>query len=146
MRFSDLTGSQRDLLAEAYREHTLQRLRALIAIPVCALISALAVWFFVLADGSGYGGYLGWPIVGVLGAVSGVMLLETLLDRGVRRIIRTFNLGPDASRALRMSLSREPALKAARRGAWSAAGGELGEGARRAGAGDWWGTQGPRSK
>jgi hypothetical protein len=141
MHFDELNEFQRELLTEAYGAQHAQRLRALIGVPVCAVSSALAAWFFIIADDSGYGGMLGWPIILGLGAVAAWMLFETLAERRVRWAVRSFNLDSTAERQLLSSLRNTPALDEARRRARSEIAGEMREGARRARRHDWWGSR-----
>jgi hypothetical protein len=138
--FEDLSETQRELLADAYREQRVQRARAWIGIPLCVAGSAAAAWFFIVGDESGYGGYLGWPMAVALGAVALWMLVETILERGVERVIRTFGLELGAERTLRASLRVAPSLAEERRRARMEIEDELFEGGRRALKKDWWGT------
>lgn len=130
MRFEDLTADQQELLAEAYGKQHVQKLRAMIGVPVCVLGAALAGWFFILADDSGHGGILGWPIILILGGLAAWMLAETYFEKRVRWMIRSFNLGPEDERGVLASLKAAPALAQERSRARSEIGAELKEGAR----------------
>jgi hypothetical protein len=138
MRFEDLNEFQQELLAEAYQAQHVQRLRALIGVPVAMAISSLAGWYFIVSDESGHGGMLGWPIILTLCVVSLWMLAETVSGRNVRWAIRSFNLEPDSERMLLESMRNASVIAQARRRARSEIHAELEEGARRVKKKQWW--------
>src|SRR5690242_12431611 len=92
MRFDELGEFQRELLAEAWRQQEVQRLRALIGVPVCVVVAAADVWFFVLRDETGMGGILGWPVFLLMAGIAAWMVLETVTNRRLRWALRGLEL------------------------------------------------------
>lgn len=88
MRFEELDEFGRGLLVDAFRDQLAQRMRALIGVPVCVAVAALAYAFFISGDDLGGGGVLGWPIVLAMGGIACWMLAETLANRRVRWALR----------------------------------------------------------
>ncbi len=131
MRFEELDEFHQELLLEAYRHQEAQRLRALIGVPVCIVISVLDVWFFMIRDDPGQGRLLGWPVLLVFVGIGIWMLLETITNKRVRWALQGLNLQSGADREVLASMKRSPRLASERARARSMIGDEMKEGARR---------------
>jgi hypothetical protein len=113
VRFEELGEFERTLLVDAYRQQAVQRLRALVGVPVCVAISAFAFWFFILGDDTGGGRLLGWPIVLVMGGIAIWMVLETVTNHRVRWALRGMNL-QNAGEELLESMKSSPVVASER--------------------------------
>lgn len=131
MRFDQIGAFQRELLVEAWRHQEVQRLRALIGVPVSLAIAAADLWFFVLQDDTGNGGLIGWPVFLLMVGIAGWMTLETVTNRRLRWALRGLDL-EGSEREILASMRSSPLLAAERARARSEIGAELKEGARRA--------------
>ena len=141
MRFEDLGEFQQSLLLDAYRDEQVQRLRALIGVPVCVVVSVLSAWFFGFRDETGNGWLLGGPIVVVMMGIAAWMVLQTVANRRVRWALQGLNL-PDAEaeEEILASMKCSPRLGSERARARSTIRGELEDGARRVRRRDWSGA------
>jgi hypothetical protein len=131
VRFEELDEFGRGLLVDAFRDQLAQRLRALIGVPVCVAVAALAYAYFIAGDDLGGGKVLGWPVVLAMAGISCWMLAETLANRRVRWALRGLGLDESEEEIL-AAMKAAGLLSTGRAQARAVIRDELNEGTRRA--------------